>query len=166
MVRMNENWFRTSAALALIGTGLMGCTKKSESTPVMQSILTAWQQGDQSAAIRRFVATDWSARPLFANGSTLSLSEAQFQALPAAEQDAKSKDIVAQTSVMRELAKAVVQAGRDAAGKNDVAQARKYFTSVKQYGAALDNPDSLKIVELVGRAIKQLAESELSKLNP
>jgi hypothetical protein len=131
--------FAKTAAFVLIGIVLTACAKKSATTPVMQSILTAWQQGDQASAISQFVAADWNRRPLFAQGSSLSLSEAQFNALPAAEQEAKMKELLPQLSAIRELAKSVVQAGRDAGGKGDSAQARKYFESVKQFGAAIES---------------------------
>jgi hypothetical protein len=163
---MNTFLFPRSAALLLIGIALTGCSKKSATTPVVQSVLTAWQQGDQASAISRFVAADWSQRPLFAPGSPLSLSEAQFNALPAAEQEAKMNELKPQLSAMRDLAKSVVQAGSDAAGKGDSAQARKYLESVKQFGAAIESPEYFKIVELTGRAIKLLADTELSKLKP
>ena len=109
---------------------------------------------------------DWNARPLFAPGSTLSLTEDQFKLLTSSDRDAKMKDIVAQINLLRELANTVMQAGRDAAGKKDIAQARKYFTSVKEYGAALNSSDALEIVKLIGRAIKGMADVELSKLSP
>ena len=76
------------------------------------------------------------------------------------------KELLPQLSAIRELAKAVVQAGRDAAGKGDSAQARKYFESLKQFGAAIESPEHLKMVEVVGRAVKQMADMELSKLKP
>jgi hypothetical protein len=163
---MNTIRFAKPAVFLLITIALSGCSKRSAPTTVLQSMLTTWQQGDQASAISRFVAADWSQRPLFAPGSALSLSEAQFNALPAAEQEAKMKELTPQLSAMRELAKAVVQAGRDAAGKGDSVQTRKYLESVKQFGAAIDSPEHLKIVELVGRAIKQMADTELSKLKP
>ena len=126
---MNTIRFPKPAAFLLIAIALSGCSKKSAPTTVLQSVLTTWQQGDQASAISRFMAADWSQRPLFTPGSSLSLSEAQFNALPAAEQEAKMKELLPQLSAIRELAKAVVQAGRDAAGKGDSAQARKYFAT-------------------------------------
>jgi len=163
---MNSIRFAKPAALVLIGILLTGCSKKSAPTTTLQSVLTTWQQGDQASAISRFVAADWSLRPLFAPGSAMSLSEAQFGALPKAEQEAKMNEFMRQLGTIRDVTKAVLQAGRDAAGKGDSAQARKYFESVKQFGAALESPEYLKIVELAGRGIKQMADTELSKLQP
>jgi hypothetical protein len=128
--------------------------------------LSAWQQGDQATAVRRFVEADWSARPLFAADSALSLSEAQFTALSNAEREAKSPPMMAQLDSLKRLAAAVAQAGRDAAAQGDHTAARRHFTSVKQCGAALDSPSCLRIAQLVGQAFTRLADAELTKLGP
>lgn len=178
---MNKNTLATLAAFALVGVGLTSCGQKTDSsgnppppksqqdttsatTPVMQSVLTSWHQGDKSAAVSRFLETDWSARPLFTPGSTLSLSEDQFKSLSEADGRAKSSEITMQVDELKQLAAAVAQAGRDAAAKNDLAQAVKTFTSLKDCGEALDRPDSSSIVKLTGRAMKRIAEGELAKL--
>ena len=71
-----------------------------------------------------------------------------------------------QIDSLKQLAAAVAQAGRDAAAKGDVAQARKHFTALRECGAALDTSDSLAIVRLVGQGMKKRAETEMSKLTP
>ena len=129
-----------------------------------QSALTAWQQGDQTAAVSNFLATDWSARPLFAEGSTLNLSETQFKALTDADRQAKSVEMMAQLATLKQLAQAMVQSGQRAVAQGDPAQARKRFTSLKECGAALRNPTCLQLVQLVGKSFEQLADAELAKL--
>lgn len=173
---MNKNTFATLAVFALIGAGLMGCSKKNDSSSaspsspkgqqgsVVTSVLTAWQQGNKSAAVSRFLETDWSARPLFTPGLTMSLSEGQFKALPLTDSAAKAKEITPDLRALKELGEAVAQAGRDAAAKKDSAQARKHFTSLKQCGEAIENSDSLLIVKLVGEALKKKADTELTSL--
>jgi hypothetical protein len=159
---------------------IAGCGKKSSSSsampptaqaetvlsssPVSQPALTAWQQGDKAAAVSNFLATDWSARPLFAAGSTLSLSEAQFKALSDADRQAKSNEMTAQLGSLKQLAAAVAQAGLDAASKGDAPQARKDFTSLKQFGAALESSDYMLIVQLVGKGIEKRGDTELAKI--
>jgi hypothetical protein len=178
---MNKNTLAALVAFAVMGVGLTGCGKKTESsgnppppkgrqgttsatTPVMESVLTLWQPGDKSAAVSRFLETDWSAQPLFTPGSTLSLSEDQFKSLSEAEGWAKSSEITAQVGELKQLAAAVAQAGRDAAAKNDLARAGKAFTSLKECGDALDRPESSSFVKLAGRGMKRLADAELAKL--
>jgi hypothetical protein len=181
---MNKKTLATLAAFALIGVSLTGCSQQTDSsgnspppkgqqditaatTPVIQPALTAWQQGDKATAVSRFLETDWSARPLFKPGSTLSMSEEQFKSL--AETDAsaaiaKSSEITAQVGELRQLALAVAEAGRAAAAKKDVAQAVKAFTALKQFSEALDRPESPTIVQLTGRLLKKRADGELAKL--
>ena len=134
------------------------------SLPVAQSSLAAWQQGDKATAVSNFLVADWSTRPLFADGSPLNLSEDQFKALSDADRHAKSKEVGAQLDVMKKLARAVVQAGHDAASKGDSATARKCFTSLKQCGTVLDSPDCLQLVRFVGQAFKKLADQEMANI--
>ena len=169
-------------AAALMGVSLTGCGRKSDSsgnppplakqeqgttpaaTPAMQSALTAWEQGDTSTAVSRFLEADWSARPLFAPGSTLSLSEEQFMSLARADRNAKQSELIAKVGEVKQLGRAVLQAGTDAAAKKDHAQARKHFTSVKQCGEALQGPECLAILQGTGKALKHMADDELAKL--
>ena len=151
---------------------MAGCGKKAGppgSTPsaaasVAEPVMTAWQQGDRSTAISSFLQTDWTSRPLFASSSALGLTEDQFKALSPAQQQADSAEIYAQLESLNELAKAVVQVGRDAAATGDKEQARKYFASVKQFGGALSSPDCTRIVQLVGRAVVSMGDKELAKI--
>ena len=136
----------------------------SSSSPISQPALTAWQQGDKATAVSSFLAADWSARPLFAAGSPLSLSEGQFKALSDADRQAKSNEMLPQISSLKQLGAAVAQAGRDAAAKGDTAQARKCFTSLKQCGTALESPDCLQLVQLVGKAFEKMSDTELAKI--
>ena len=62
--------------------------------------------------------------------------------------------------------RAVLQAGVEAAEKKDSAQARKYFTSLKQCGNALDEADSLALVKQIAQMMKKRADEGLAKLGP
>jgi len=150
---------------------LIGCSKQdtpsstspATGVPIAQPAMTAWQQGDKTTAVTTFVGTDWSSRPLFAPDSVLSLSEGQFNAFSDAENQVKSAELISQLDSLKQLARAVVQTGNDAAAKGDTAHARKCFTSLEQCGAALDS-SSLRLVKLVGQAFQKLAKSELAKI--
>ena len=162
---------RTTAVLAALLL-FTACSRKAERSgptasaamPIAQPAMTAWQQGDKATAISSFVETEWSSGPLFAANSTLSLSEVQFKALSNADRQAQSGEMMSQLDSFKKLAAAVAQAGRDAASKGDTAQARKYFNSLKQCGTALDNADRLRMVQLVGQALKKMADAELAKV--
>ncbi len=160
--------------LAVVTVSLLsaGCGKKASSAgaappagpPVAQPAMTAWQQGDKSTAVSSFVETDWNKRPLFASGSVLGLTEEQFKVLSDTERQAKSAEITGQLDGLKRLAAAVAQAGRDAAAKGDTEQARKCFSALKQCGTALESPDCLSLVQLVGKSVQKMAETELAKL--
>lgn len=161
----------TAAAILMAGCGKKETLASNSNTPssvqtspISQPALTAWQQGDKAAAISNFVAADWSARPLFAADSPLSLSEDQFKSLSDADRKTKSKVMLAQIDSFKTLAAAVIQAGHDAAAKGDAAEARKDFTALKACGAALGGPESLKLVQLVGEALNKNADTELAKI--
>ena len=150
-------------AFAMLATG---CTKKGDSTGVLQPILTAWQQGDQATAVQRFVEADWTRRPLFASDSPLNFTEKQFAALSPSEQEVKAKQFMARVPELRELGMAVLNAGNDAAEKKDMVKARTYIVAVQHYGEALNHADHPAIVQLVGKALKKMSDTALGKLNP
>lgn len=166
---------RTSATIVLAVLLLLtGCTRKADrsgstasaAVPIAQPAMTAWQRGDRSTAISCFVQANWSTLPLFAANSTLSLSEEEFQALSNTDRQARSREMMSQLEVFKKLAAAVAQAGRDAASMGDTAQARKYFTSLKRCGMALDQPGCLRLrlLQLVGEALEKMADAELAKI--
>ena len=126
--------------------------------------LKAWQQGDKTTAVSNFVTTVWSAHPLFPAGSILSLSEVKLEALSAADRKAKADEMLPQLLTFRDLAEAVEQAGHDAASKGDIAQARKYFVSLKQCGTALDSPDYTFMLRQIGQAIQKLSDKDLAQI--
>ena len=162
-----------------LGLAVVGCRKQTATTataaPVAQSALTAWQQGDRAGAVSTFLTADWTAGPLFAPDSILSLTEAEFSAqvrpsrMPGFVRtggiEATSVQMTKELATMKQLAAAVAQAGRDAA-TNDVALARRHFTSLQRFAAALDTTNSLSILRLDAQAIKKRAEKELATLPP
>lgn len=101
----------TISAIFTVSLLLAGCGKKptpssfnsSTNAPVIESALTAWQQGNAAKAVSSFVETDWSSRPLFAASSTLNLTEDQFKALSDAERQAKSVEMTSQRTRLLHL---------------------------------------------------------------
>ena len=101
---------------------------------------------------------------MFGSHSALSLTEDQFKSLSNAERQAKSDEMIPQIASLKQLVAAVAQAGRAAAANGDAALARKYFSSLHQCGTALNSPDCLRVVQLVGKALIKMADTELSQL--
>ena len=166
---MKTRIITVSLGLSLL---LAGCAKKtpppaaapSATTPVASPLILAWKQGNKSAAINHFVETDWNARPLFAPGSACNLTEAQFRNLPREQQQQQSEEMIAEITSLKELVAATAQAGRDAAWSGDKAQARKYFASLQQCGAALDSSTYSLLVQKVGQALKKISDTESKNL--
>jgi len=172
---MNLRCFSLPLTALLIFGALAGCGKPGNSNqkasppanlqpPAAEGILKTWEQGDSTGAVQQFVEADWSARPLFSPGSPMNLSESEFKALSAVQREAESAEVVERLAVLKKVARAVTQAGHDAAAKKDMALARKHFTALDQFGGALDEPNSMLIVKLVGQALKKLAAAETAKL--
>lgn len=153
---------RTFGIPFCVAIALAGCGKGTQ-TPVLPPIVEQWQKGEKAAAIVKFVETDWSSRPLFAPGSAMGMSEEQFQKLPVTEVDAKMKEVLPQINTLRQIALGVLEAGKETAKQGDATKAKKHFTAVKQSGEAIENDNTLKLVQLVGKAIVKLADAELAK---
>lgn len=163
-----------------LGLTVVGCRKQTATTvpaaPAAQPALAAWQQGDRAGAVSNFLAADWTAGPLFAPDAILSLTEAEFSGhvkpvwMPGIVMtggiEAARVQMTKELATMKQLAAAVAQAGRDAVANNDVALARKHFTSVQRFAAALDTTNSLRILRLDAQAMKKRADSELATLPP
>jgi hypothetical protein len=71
---------------------------------------------------------------------------------------------MSQLADLKKSAVAVLQAGDKAAASGDVAQAQRYFMSVKQCGEALNSTNCLDLVRLVGKSFEKKASVELAKI--
>jgi hypothetical protein len=168
---------KTIAGVISISIFLAGCGKSADSAPaspaaspspstvtatgsasaaVSSPALEAWGKGDKSAAVDDFVGADWNARPLFPAGSKLALTDA--------ERTGSQADMSATLNALRELVKAVMQAGRDAASKGDIDRASKCFTAVKACGTAFDKQENLVMLIRLGQSFQRDADRELRGL--
>lgn len=136
------------------------------STPVIQPILTVWQEGHTETAINTFLEANWNARPIFPASMALGLTDAQMKGLPDDERQLKTNEMLAQLGLIKQLITAVNDAGQQAASKGDAARARRCFTSLKQFGAVLDSPGNHQLVRWAGQVSKNMANAGLAKLGP
>ena len=136
----------------------------SVSTPVLQPILTAWQEGHTEEAVELFAKADWSARPIFPQGMAVGLNEAQFKAMSDADRQLRNNEMLAQLDVLKQLATAVNAAGDQAASKGDNLRARQCYESLKQFGAALSNPQAQQLLQMVGQVSRNMGEQGLGRL--
>jgi len=74
--------------------------------------------------------------------------------------------MLARLNLLKQLAAAVAQAGRDAAANGDRSRASYCFNALKQCGTALDSADCLHIIQPTGRAFKKISDAETARLGP
>ena len=133
-------------------------------TPVMQPILTAWQEGNGPAAIARFTGANWNARPLFPASMAVGLTESQFKGLSGSDRNLRNNEMMAQLDLIKQIVMTINEAGQDAAAKGDNIRALKLFTALNQCGAALDDPAAQILVKQVGQVCKGMGGRGLAKL--
>jgi hypothetical protein len=133
-------------------------------TPVMQPILTVWQEGNRAAAINQFSGANWNARPLFPAAMAVGLTEAQFKGLSGSERDLRNNEMLAQLDLVKQIVTAVNESGQEALAKGDTTRAQKIFTALKQCGAALDEPAAQLLVKQVGQVCEGMGGRGLAKL--
>jgi hypothetical protein len=135
-------------------------------TPVVQPILTVWQEGNRAAAVNLFVAANWNASPIFPPGMALALTDGQINSLPEADRQLRTSELFGQVDLLKQLINAVNEAGKQSASQSDTNQARQCFSALKQFGTALDNPPRPQVVRTVGIVAKNMAKKGLAKLGP
>lgn len=163
-----------AAALVFAGCGKKeGESSQTAASPasassqsIAEPLVNLWEKGDRPGAISNFIKSDWKTGAVFEKGSVANLSEADFGKLDEADRATTAERILKDVMVLKQLAIAVVEAGRQAAEKGDLAQARKNFESAKQFGEALDKESYTKLVQLVGQGLKRITTKELAKLPP
>ena len=133
-------------------------------TPVIQPILTVWQQGHTSEAVDLFVHANWAGRPIFPAGMVLGMTEAEFKSLPDSDRQLRGDEMMTQLNMMKQLATVVSNAGQDAASKGDADRARQCYGALKQFGLALDDPKALLMLKMVGQVSVKMADRGLASL--
>lgn len=129
--------------------------KKEPAT--LEDAMKLWSAGRQDEAMAKFLAVDFSRRPLFPSGSVLNYTEAQFIALPQAARDKLSQQMLGDIRVLKEVSAHVRTAGKAAHDAGDSARADQCTAKLQQCGDAFDQPDSLALLKLVGKAFKKMS---------
>lgn len=163
----------TNLLLAFTLAWLAGCGDQSASktmpkegatavggkaTPLEES-LARWRAGDQAGAIQRFLEIDWNkSKPAFAPNSPLSLREKDLLTMSAAERERLVGEAMVQLKDLKQLAAAVREKGTSSAVA-DPALAQRCHAKLDECGAALDQPEALKILQLTAQAIGKMGAS-------
>jgi hypothetical protein len=155
--------------LAAVGIGsLTGCGDSSGSrtaggeaaqpgqTP-MEQVFSACAAGKQDEAAEAFLKLDFNQTPLFMKGSALSYSETEFVALPQAARGKLAKQAIADLGTLKALCRRVADLAKEARANGDTARADKCAQQLQQCGDRLNNPSSLLIAQLTGKALQKLA---------
>ncbi len=114
-----------------------------------------WAKGDRDVAVDKFLVVDWNNPALFAPGATLSYTENSLRMLSANDQER----VLERISALKSMGAHLKQLADKAKSAKDSATAAKYLNALKGCGAALDQPQRLKIVQTIGRRFKKAASS-------
>lgn len=135
-------------------------------TATLDQAMTLWRGGKKDEAVAKFMAVDFSRRPLFPASSVLNYTEAQFIALPQAARDKLSTQMNADIRVLKEICANIGETAKSALAGGAAAKSDKYSAQLKKCGDALNQPDSLALLKLVGKAIqKRAAETSSAPKN-
>lgn len=134
-----------------------GVAPDKQAPATLDQALTLWRAGKKDEAAAKFLAVDFTKRPLFPSGSVLNYTEKQFMALPRTAAEKLSKQMLEDISGLKGLCAQVNDTGRSALNQGDKAMAEKCTAQLKQCGKALDHPDSLALLKLVGKAVQKMA---------
>ena len=143
------------AAALVLATLQPGCKSKSTSneTP-FEKILATFQGGDKTAAVQSFIDSDWNDSPAFRDTSPMCSKESDFASMTNENMERLMKDVHSQTNPIRMLAK---MASEKCKAGTDPKQTQRCNVKLKYLGEQLNRPDGLKVVQLIGKAIQQLA---------
>jgi hypothetical protein len=152
--------------LALAGCGRQQIAPSSSSSPPpeatlaqeqtpLEAALSLWEHGDKAGAVQRFVEADWKSHRMFSPGSPLSMTEKDLMKLPPKVREERLAIVMKRVETLSGPAKAVRDKGV-AAAATDQEQARRCFAQLDECGAALDQPEALKIVQLYARVMRKM----------
>jgi hypothetical protein len=127
-------------------------------TPV-ERCLGDWKAGNKDAAIKSFSTLDFT-RPMFSKGTPLGFSESAFADLPAAAREKIGAELLADCEVIKSLSRGIKDAATEAKRTGDTSTSQKYSEQLRQFGEQLTKPSCTKVVQMHGRALKKLADTE------
>lgn len=158
------------AVLLFAGTDQVDAAEKSAPAPApasearkpatasLDAALALWKMGDHDAAVAQFLAVDFRRRPLFPAGSSMAYTEKEFAGLPAATRERVHQEILAQSHLLKLLGARVRDLGKAAlqAGKPSVAE--QHLGALQRCGDALETPDALTLLQLIGKGFRKAAD--------
>lgn len=127
----------------------------------MDQAMTLWRAGKKDEAVAKFLAVDFSKRPLFPSGSVLNDTEVQFMALPDAARTKLATQMNDDLKTIKELAAQTRATAKSALDSGDKTQSDQCLAQLKACGQAFNQPDSLALLKLVGKALAKMSAAPL-----
>jgi len=132
----------------------------SNDTADLSMVLDAWESGNKDVAIGKLLQIDWD-NPAASGGiPVMGYTEKEFATL-SREQQAMSMKLAGDSKAILRHAFSLA---KQAEGKGDFAKARQYYDAVRQLGNALSGPERLIVLQMMGKALVQMADEKLATL--
>jgi hypothetical protein len=122
--------------------------------------LGLWNGGNTSGAVDKFLALDWDAPGLFSSSSPLHYSEAEIVAMSETQREQVMKQALADIQVLKAMAARVQEIRKQALAQKDQAKADQCVQCLQRCGTRLEQPSSMKLLQLVGTSLKKMAARE------
>jgi hypothetical protein len=163
-------FFKQALSTVAVLVLLAGCSKSNTTSPrsgtgtgekqessALTDCVALWSAGNQEAAIEKFLAIDWNDALLFPSGTPLAYAERDLASLSENQLRQDMGEIESIAKALKEMSLRIKQLGEEARAAGNSTEAETCFNSLGKCGTALDQPNRLKILQLVGKAIKKMA---------
>ena len=127
-------------------------------------VLELWDSGDRKAAAEKFLLVKWDDSSVFSETPILTLSEQEYSALPASEQDQKRQEGTQIAKTIKMLVRYASRIAKASFTAKEYETAEEQYDAIRQCGLALSDSESLSIFKTTGRSIQRIALRELIKL--
>ncbi len=127
-------------------------------------VMKLWDSGDRKAAAEKFLLVKWDDSAVFSETAILTLSEQDFSALPASEQNQKRQEGTQIAKTIKFLARHASRVAKASFAAKEYDTAEEQYEAIRQCGQALSDSESLSILKMTGRSIQRTALRDLIKL--
>jgi len=123
-----------------------------------------WDDGDRKGAAEKFLLVKWDDSSVFSETPILTLSEQEYSALSASEQNQKRQEGTQIAKTIKMLVRYASRIARASFTAKEYETAEEQYDAIRQCGLALSGSESLSIFKMTGRSIQRSALKELIKL--
>lgn len=127
-------------------------------------LVALWNAGQADEATSRFLLIDWQKADAFRDSPGLTLSEAEFLALPEDQRQQVLQETMNQLGSVRKLFFHLAAEAERLAEAGNRASAEDSLAAVRRYGQSLSGPDHLEFVQMHGKAATAYADKKSAEL--